>query len=994
MNQQPDPPRQAGASSIRLSRMPELPRSIGPFKILRQIGEGGMGIVLLAQQENPTRTVALKVIHTSVLSPRTLHRFKQEAEMLARLHHPGVAQIFQVGTYATPQGELPYIAMEYVEGERLDLWARRTSPSIKARLEMACRIAEAVEHAHQKAVIHRDLKPGNILVTDGDQPKIVDFGVARLSDDDTRTTTMRTDIGSLTGTLAYMSPEQASGDPDAVDTRSDVYSLGVVLYELLTGKLPYAIERAPVHEAVRMIREDEPSKLSTHARTLRGDVETIVLKALEKDRERRYARAQELADDIRRYLTDQPILARPPSTWYQFSKFAHRNKILVAASGAVLASLAVGTTVSTRLYFKERDANARAKQLYDKEREASALVQTLYEKEHDANAREREAREQAQTGARHAEATAEFLISIFGGIDPAVARGADTELLRRLLANARGRLALELADQPEVQARLRLTLGRAYTQLNLFDEAEVELREAQRLMVAQYGAEDSRSLDVESALSSLLQHRGDLASAAQAKSATLETQERVLGAQDPKTLDTRASLADTMMRQGRLRESEELLRETLADQERVLGPGDVSIEATRISLAQTLNYVGKHAEARALLEPMLVSRTERMGPDHPETIAILGTLATTLSNLGLLDEAETAMRDALERAERVFGSDNQQTYAIMNNLAFVLERRGKLPEAEEIMRIVLDGRRALLGEENVETFNARNNLANMLWKQGKIDETEELLTQTLADEIRVLGPEDRETIRTHGALGLLLSRRNKSKEAAEHLGIVARNSRELRSEIDTDMGLDLYNWGAAMQNGGDVAGSEPILREVIELLAKHPALEAEEYVPAARNALAKALNERGEYEEADKLFETALEDRRKRYGPSHQEIVYSLSDWGETLLIRGELENAEPLLAEQVQMQEKLLPPSHPELAKARMLYARCLLKQKRFAEAETYYVRACETFAVAKDAQPASATLAREGICELYAAWDASEPGQGIAERASRWQEKFPAEQ
>src|SRR5688572_25872244 len=224
-----DPPR----SSLLLKRLGELPSSIGPFRILRQIGEGGMGIVLLAQQENPTRTVALKVIHLSVLSPRTLYRFKQEAEMLARLQHPGVAQIYQVGTYATPQGELPYIAMEHVEGERLDHWVLRHTPSIRARLELAARVAEAVEHAHQKGVIHRDLKPGNILVTAEAAPKIVDFGVARLNDDDTRTTTLRTDVGALMGTLTYMSPEQASGAPDAIDTRSDVYSLGVVFYELL-----------------------------------------------------------------------------------------------------------------------------------------------------------------------------------------------------------------------------------------------------------------------------------------------------------------------------------------------------------------------------------------------------------------------------------------------------------------------------------------------------------------------------------------------------------------------------------------------------------------------------------------------------------------------------------------------------------------------------------------------------------------------------------------
>jgi tetratricopeptide (TPR) repeat protein/predicted Ser/Thr protein kinase len=967
MSPAPEQKRDPAQSAMRLARLRELPGSIGPFKLLRQIGEGGMGIVILAQQENPTRTVALKVIHTHVLSPRTLYRFKQEAETLARLQHPGVAQIYQIGTYETPQGDLPYIAMEYVEGERLDHWNQKRSPSLKERLELAALITEAVEHAHLKGVIHRDLKPGNILVTAEARPKIVDFGVARLNDDDTRTTTLRTDLGSLMGTLTYMSPEQASGDPDAVDRRSDVYSLGVVFYELVTGKLPYAIERAPLPEAVRVIREEEPTKLSTHLRTLRGDVETIVLKALEKDPARRYASAQELGDDIRRYLADQPIHARPPSALYQFSKFARRNKVLVGGAAAVALSLAAGTAVSTRLYLKERDANQR----------------------------EREAREQAQVDERHAEATAEFLISIFGGMDPAVALGADTELLRRLLGNARGRLALELADQPLVQARLRATLGRSYMALNLFDEAEVELKAAQQLLVKQFGPDDRRSIEVETSLAALLQRRGELEEAERAKSAALDRQERVLGAEAPDSLAARSALADNLMRQGRLREAETILRETLAEQERVLDADDPEIGDTRIALAQTLNYVGEYDEAQRLLEPLILARTERMGPDHPESIAALGTLGSTFSGMGRLEEAEAILRDVLERTQRVFGADNQQSYAVMNNLAHALNKRGKAAEAEEMMRAVLAGRIALLGSANVETYNARVNLIEFLWKQRRFEDVEALLGPTLDGAVRDLGPESKETLRAHGYMALLLNIRHKSKEALPHLEAVAKNSRAVRSSDDTELALDLYNWAAGLQNAGEWDASEPVLREVVGLFEQHPALVEEDYAPAAFNALAKVHERRGEYAQADELFERALEQRRVRYGADgdHPEIALSLGDWSEHLLKRGETERAKLMLEELIEMRERSLPSGDWQIASAWALYGRCLLMEKQYADAEDFLVRACETMVQSRVALPGAARYTRESICELYAEWDAAEPGQGIAARAERWQAKFAAE-
>ncbi len=966
----PDVGRDPAASAVR-ARL-AVPRQIGPFQILRQIGEGGMGIVFLAQQERPARTVALKVIHASLMSPRTLRRFEQEGDVLARLQHPGIAQVYQVGTYATDQGVLPYIAMEFVEGERLDLCVAKRALLLRERLELAARIADAVEHAHQKGVIHRDLKPGNILVTCEGQPKILDFGVARLSDDDTRTTTLRTDVGALMGTLTYMSPEQAGGDPEAIDTRSDVYSLGVVVYELLTGKLPYYIDRSALPEAVRVIQEEEPTKLSTHARALRGDVETIVRKALEKDRNRRYPTAQAMADDIRRHLANEPIHARAPSAWYQLSKFARRNRILVGGIAAVLATLLAGIATATHLYVRERAASAS-------ERKASAS--------------EREARLAAESQEKLAQTTAGFLLSLFEGIDPAFARGADTQLLQRILEDARSRLGTELAGLPEVEARIRQTLGVAYSELTLFDEAESELRAALELWRARFGPDDRRSLEAENALASLLTRRGDLAQAEAAQRATLERQESALGPRDPAALQTKHDLGDGLMRQGRLDEAERVLRATLTQQEELLGADDPDVLSTRVSLAHTLNFQSQHAEARELLERVFLERSTRLGDDHPDTIVALETLGGTLRELGELEEAEMAQRDALERARRVWGEDNQQTLAILNNLSITLDTAGKLDESESVLRDCIARRRRVFGDEHVETLGTLNLLATFLSQHGRAAEAEPLILENLATMRRVLGENHRETLRARNSAALLLGRQSRHREAAEHFAAVAMSDRELLREDDPKRSQDLYNWAATLQNADDNAAAEPLLREAIELIDRN-GLQAELFVPAARNALAKVLEERAEHAEADALFQAALEERRQRHGSAHREIAYSLSDYGEALLERGDLDAAEPLLAELVEMQEKLLTEDDWRLAAARQLFGRCLARLGRYAEGEAQLLPACEAFARLADALPGAARGARAGILALYAAWDAAEPGQGIAARAERWQTKFPAEE
>ncbi|MDO8631632.1 MAG: serine/threonine-protein kinase, partial [Phycisphaerales bacterium] len=323
-----------------------MPARIGRFRLLRRIGEGGMGSVFEAEQDHPRRKVALKIIRVAMVSESLLRRFEYEVQILGQLKHPGIAQIYEAGTHDDGSGPVPYFAMEYIRGRPLMDFVKHHLLTVRQRLGLMSEICDAVHHAHQKGVIHRDLKPANVLVeeTDGVErhPKILDFGVARAIRSDVQLITMHTEVGQLVGTLSYMSPEQVAGQPDELDVRSDVYALGVILYEMLAGRLPYDLRDHSIAEAGSVIREQEPSRLSSLDSALRGDIETIVAKALAKEKDRRYQSAMELGDDIRRFLRDEPIVARPASRAYQIRKFAKRNKAIVGGVAAVFVTLILG----------------------------------------------------------------------------------------------------------------------------------------------------------------------------------------------------------------------------------------------------------------------------------------------------------------------------------------------------------------------------------------------------------------------------------------------------------------------------------------------------------------------------------------------------------------------------------------------------------------------------------------------------------------------------
>jgi serine/threonine protein kinase len=470
---------------------------IGHYRILRLLGEGGMGSVYLAEQENPHRVVALKVIKPGFVNTEVLRRFEQEGQALGRLHHPGIAQIYEAGTADSGFGTQPYFAMEYIEGQTLLEFAEGRHLNLRDRLELIAKICDAVNHAHQRGLIHRDLKPGNIIVDEAGQPKILDFGVARVTDSDVEAT-RQTDLGQLIGTLNYMSPEQVLADPGELDIRSDVYALGVITYQLLAGKMPYDTNRKALHEVVRTIREEDPVPLSSIQRIYRGDIATIVAKALEKDKARRYASAAELAADFRRYLADQPIVAHPPSTSYQLRKFARRHRGLVAGVAAVFLVLVAGVVVSTRQAVRARRA----------ENSANAVNGFLQND----------------------------LLAYASPTNPSGSNTkADPDLtMRTALDRAAERITGKFDRQPEVEASIRDTIGQTYIDLGLFPQAKEQLELALNLHRRVDGADNPKTLDTAMRLGEAIE---DYKAAVPLMRQTVQTMRRVLGPEHPETLE-------------------------------------------------------------------------------------------------------------------------------------------------------------------------------------------------------------------------------------------------------------------------------------------------------------------------------------------------------------------------------------------------------------------------------------------------------------------------
>lgn len=636
-----------------------IPEHFGRYRIIRSIGRGGMGEVFEAEQENPRRTVALKVIRAGAVSQQMLRRFEHESQVLGRLRHPGIAQIYDAGAIQDDRGRpTPYFAMEFIRGVPISEHARGLNLSTRSRLELLAKVCDAIEHAHQKGVIHRDLKPGNIVVDEAGQPKVLDFGVARATDSDIQATTLHTDIGQLIGTVPYMSPEQVSGDPAELDTRSDVYALGTIAYELLAGRLPHDISKCLIHEAVRVIREEEPLRLSSIDRTLRGDIETIVGKALEKDKARRYPSAESLASDIRRYLRDEPITARPASTWYQAHKFARRNMGLVGGMIAAFALLIAG--LGGTLYGL---------------REA-VLARRL------AEAKTAEATKEATVS----ESVTKTLRSVLYLPTPNIAQGKDPSL-RDAIDQTAANLDKGFDGPPEAEAILRDILGVVYRNFAEFDEARKQLETALTIRRRVLPADHLDIADTLHNLALTLAQSGHAEESLALFAEALEVQRRALGPEDPKVARSLYNLARSMQREKRFDDALRLMNESL-DLHRKMMPDNREIIGMHVgSLAVILRGKGdlKAAEARAL-EAVNIMR-DSSGPDSLSCGVAQFEVAELRMTAGDPAAADEPSADAYRIVVGlVFAAKPQHptAIAIRNQRAKVLTALGRVEEARAI----------------------------------------------------------------------------------------------------------------------------------------------------------------------------------------------------------------------------------------------------------------------------------------------------------------------
>lgn len=465
----------------------ELPRSIGGYRVVRLIGAGGMGEVYEAEQEHPRRSVAVKVIRPGAASRETLARFRREAQLLGALHHAGIAAIYEagVGEVVMASGvarSQPYFVMEYVRGEGLTEYVSRVKPTVSERLELFAKICDAADHAHRAGIVHRDLKPGNILIEGVEgvaAPKVLDFGVARAEQGGSNT--LRTDAMQLVGTVPYMSPEQISPAPGArIDARSDVYSLGVILYQLLAGRLPHDLSERSLADAARIIRDEEPAPLASTNAAFRGDLTTIAARALEKDPSRRYESAARLAEDVRRTLRHEPISARPATTLYQLSKFARRNRALVTGVVAAFVALSVGTVVSTAMYLRAEDARRKAVDLADEAGRASEAATV--------------AKSRAEAEASKVLAINEYLMADFIGAAAPGRDGHEVKLLT-VLVRAAENVGKRFEGQPLLEGEIRLLLADALGEVDMRKEAIVHARRGLELVSATAGEMDRRTLN-------------------------------------------------------------------------------------------------------------------------------------------------------------------------------------------------------------------------------------------------------------------------------------------------------------------------------------------------------------------------------------------------------------------------------------------------------------------------------------------------------------------
>jgi serine/threonine protein kinase/Tfp pilus assembly protein PilF len=818
------------ASTERIPARAAAGAVIGLYQLLERIGEGGMGEVWLAEQKQPVRRrVAIKLIKLGMDTREVVTRFESERQALALMSHPAIAKVFDAGS--TPEGR-PYFVMEHVVGLPITLYCDRHRLDTRQRLKLFIAVCEGVQHAHQKAIIHRDLKPSNILITEVDGkpvPRIIDFGVAKATSQRLHATTLYTQTGALIGTLGYISPEQADSGGEDIDTRSDVYSLGVVLYELLTGALPFDFRKLAYDEVLRCLREkDAPSPstrvrmrsgdsaliarnrgtdLPTLVRVLQSDLDAIALKALEKDRGRRYASPLDLASDIGRYLRNEPVSAHASGALYRARKYIRRHRLSVTTI-SLLVLLAV----------------------------IFAVAQTI-ELRHIRHERDR------------ADRITEFLTDMFRVPAPSEARG-NSVTAREILDRSSDEIERGLDQDLEVRSQLMLVMARTYENLGLYSRAHALMERV------------------------------------------VQDRRRKFGVNHPKTLEATAQMGWILYREGRDTEAERLIRATIDAQKRVLGPVDPSTLESEDHLARVLLRQGHFAEAEALERELIASSSREQRPENPQTLRFMDGLAIALARQSRFAEAEREYRQLLDLERHSLGADHPDTLETMHNLATMYLGEGAYDQAEKIYRDTLQIERRVLGPEHPDTANAMTTLANTIrFDPRRYAQAEDLYRKSLAIELRVAGPDHPYTTRAQEGLANVLSAEKRYAEAEMLLRQILATRQRLLGTEHTDTLVSQYNLATVFRHEQRYADAEKLIRETLQTQAR--VLDANDPDTfASRALLADLLLDQQRPGEAEPLARQAFNDQLRTLGPHHRDTLESLSSLGRALVDGGRYEEA------------------------------------------------------------------------------------------------------
>jgi serine/threonine protein kinase/Tfp pilus assembly protein PilF len=963
----------AGARQLEASEL--LGTKVGPYKVLQLIGEGGFGTVYMAEQDAPVeRRVALKVIKLGMDTKQVIARFEAERQALALMNHPHIAKVLDAGS--TRDGR-PYFVMELVQGVPITAYCDSKNLSTRERLGIFTSVCQAVQHAHQKGIIHRDLKPSNILVAleDGKPAaKVIDFGVAKAVDRRLTEKTLFTELGQVIGTPVYMSPEQAEMSGLDIDTRSDIYSLGVLLYELLTGTTPFdagALRKAAYAELQRIIREVEPPKPSTRlstlgaklanvarhrdteprslSRELRGDLDWIVMKCLEKDPTRRYDTASSLALDLGRHFAHEPVAAGPPSAAYKLRKFARRNKGWLAAAGLVAAALVVGLAAATYGLVearRQRDSALEAKEAETRERRRAEIAQAAAEAaETTADAARAAAEEQktlaeasalrANEEAAKAEEVSEFLREMLAAVDPETAQGRDVTVREVLDESARKIEGGDLAAQSEVEGAVRMTIGDSYLALGLYGAAEPHFRAALEIRRRLHGPKHGDVAASLSALAVVASEQGDNAAAEALAREALETDREVFGPSSSEVANGLNNLAELLRSRGRFAEAEGLFREALDIRRKVFGEEHNAVAESLNNLATLLGVKGDFPGAESFYRQALAMQKKLRGERHPRVAYVLGNLGQHLELQGRHDEAEPLLRECAAILKETLGDDHPRVASATSMLARLFLAKGDPTAAEPLFREVLAARRKRLGDEHPRVAETLNDLGELLYSTGDYAGAEPHLREALAVQQKRLG--------------------------ADH----------------PELGQTMNNLAAVLQGRREFGGAEPLFREALALRRKHLGDEHPVVATSLAN-LAVCLQLKGDLAGAEQLFREALALNRKLRGERDPTIALNLSGLADLLLRKGDPAAAEPLLRESLAILAETLP-EHRRRFDAMSLLGAALANQAKYAEAEPLLL---ESYAGLKrlpriPQKPVRNALGR--LIKLYEAW-------GKPDEAAKW--------